>query len=361
MSKRLISIVVVFMMAASLFTGCLSSSKTPEPAKPAAQAPASSAPAPASNTAPTAKKVIKISNGVNEQHPTYLAAKKFAEIVNQKTNGKFDVQVYANAQLGDDVKATEAVKMGTLEMVIPSASPLVGIDNDLNVLDLPFLFPNEKAADAVLDGPTGTKIAKKLEDANIKLLAYYENGFRNITNSVREIKSPADLKGLKIRTMENSIHLAAFKAMGANPTPMPFSELFTAMQQKTIDGQENPVPTIFLSKFNEVQKYCTLTGHVYGPHLLLINKKLYDSLTADEKKIFDDAAAESKKFQRQTNRDMNKNYVAELRKAGMTVTELTQEQKKAFQDAVAPVYTQFEEKIGKALIDEVKAEIEKNK
>jgi len=351
MSKKLISMLVVLSTVAVLFTGCLASKKTPEAVKPTTAAP----------VAQTSKKVIKISMGVNEQHPSYLGAKKFAEIVAAKTNGRYDVQVYANAQLGDDIKATEAVKMGNLEMTAPSSSPLVGIDPDLNVLDLPFLFPNTKAADAVLDGAVGTKIALKLEDNGLKLLAYYENGFRNITNSVREIKVPADLKGLKIRTMENKIHLAAFKAMGANPTPMPFSEVFTAMQQKTIDGQENPVPTIFLSKYNEVQKYATLTGHVYGPHLLLINKKLYDSMTPEDQKIFSDAAAESKIFQRETNRAMTKDYVAKLREAGMTVTELTVEQKKVFQDACAPVYKQFEASIGKDLIAEVQAVIEANK
>lgn len=351
MSKKLISMLVVLSTVAVLFTGCLASNKTPEAVKPTTAAP----------TAQTNKKVIKISMGVNEQHPSYLGGKKFAEIVNAKTNGRYEVQVYANAQLGDDIKATEAVKMGNLEMTAPSSSPLVGIDPDLNVLDLPFLFPNTKAADAVLDGAVGTKIALKLEDNGLKLLAYYENGFRNITNSVREIKTPADLKGLKIRTMENKIHLAAFKAMGANPTPMPFSEVFTAMQQKTIDGQENPIPTIFLSKYNEVQKYATLTGHVYGPHLLLINKKLYDSMTPEDQKIFMDAANESKIFQRETNRAMNKDYVAKLREAGMTVTELTDDQKKAFQDACAPVYKEFEASIGKDLIAEVKAVIEANK
>lgn len=351
MCKKLVSMVVALIMVPALFTGCLSSTKTPEPV----------AKTSTTKTATTAKKIIKISMGVNEQHPSYLASKKFAEIVNQKTNGRYDVQVFANAQLGDDIKATEAVKMGSLEMEVPSASPLVGLDPDLNVLDLPFLFPNVKAADAVFDGEVGTKIAKKLEASDLKVLAYFENGFRDITNSSREIKTPADLKGLKIRTMENKIHLATFKAMGANPTPMPFSEVFTAMQQKTIDGQENPIPTIYLSKYNEVQKYCTLTGHVYGPHLLIINNKLFNSMTPEDQKIFTDAATESKLYQRETNRAMAKDYVAKLREAGMIVTELTETQRKAFVDACAPVYKQFEATIGKDLIAEVKAVIEQNK
>jgi tripartite ATP-independent transporter DctP family solute receptor len=137
---------------------------------------------------------------------------------------------------------------------------------EFNVFDLPFTVPNEKAADAIFDGPIGAKLATALEAKGIKLLAYYENGFRQLTNSAHPVKSPADLKGLKIRTMQNPIHLEAFRAMGANPTPMPFSEVFTALQQKTIDGQENPIPTIWLSKFYEVQKYVSMTGHSTSAH-----------------------------------------------------------------------------------------------
>jgi tripartite ATP-independent transporter DctP family solute receptor len=299
--------------------------------------------------------LLKISNGVNEKHPSYLAAVKFGEILNEKKPGAFEVQVYANAQLGDDVRATESTQMGSLEMVCTSASPLVGLVPDFMVLDLPFIFPSEKAADAVLDGEVGKELAAKLESKGLKLLAYYENGFRQLTNSAREVTSPADLKGLKIRTMENPIHLAAWKALGANPTPMPFSEVFTAMQQKTIDGQENPIPTIYLQKFYEVQGYTSLTGHVYGPHILLMNKKLFDSFSPEDQQLLLDAAYESALYQRQVNRQMNSDYVAELRKNGMTVTELTPEQIKAFQDAVQPVYDEFADKIGKDLIQKVQA------
>jgi tripartite ATP-independent transporter DctP family solute receptor len=306
-------------------------------------------------------KVLKISNGVNEQHPSYLAGKKFGEILAAKLPGKYEVQVYANAQLGDDVRATEGVRMGTLEMVTTSASPLTGLVPEFNVFDLPFIITSEKAADAIYDGPIGAKLGAALESKGIKLLAYYENGFRQLTNSVREVKAPADMKGLKIRTMQNPIHLEAFRAMGANPTPMPFSEVFTALQQGTIDGQENPIPTIWLSKFYEVQKYVSLTGHVYGPHLLLINKKLFDSFPAEDQKIIAAAAQESAIYQRTINRQMNSDFVAELKKAGVTVTELTPEQKKAFQAAVAPVYVTWEPKIGKALMDEFKATVEKAK
>lgn len=302
-------------------------------------------------------KVLKISNGVNEQHPSFLAGKKFGEILAAKLPGKYNVQVYGNAQLGDDVRATEAVRMGTLEMVTTSASPLTGLVPEFNIFDLPFIVPSEKAADAIFDGPIGAKLAAALEAKGLKLLAYYENGFRQLTNSARVVRSPADLKGLKIRTMQNPIHLEAFRAMGANPTPMPFSEVFTALQQKTIDGQENPIPTIWLSKFYEVQKFVSLTGHVYGPHIVLIGKKLWDSFPAADQKVIAEAAQESAIFQREMNRKMNRDFVDNLKNAGVTVTELTPEQHKAFVDAVAPVYATWEPRIGKALLDEFRATV----
>ncbi len=336
--KKAVMFLVVFLSVASLVLYAGGSSEKPK----AAAKPAT---------------VLKISNGINEQHPTYLACKEFEKMVESKLPGKYDVQVYANAQLGDDVRATEAVRMGTLEMVATSASPLTGLVPEFNVFDLPFIVTSEKAADAIYDGPIGAKLAALLEPKGIKLLAYYENGFRQLTNSVREVKSPADLKGLKIRTMQNPIHLAAWRALGANPTPMPFSEVFTAMQQKTIDGQENPIPTIYLSKFYEVQKYVTLTGHVYGPHILLINKKMFDSFPAEDQKIILEAAQASAKFQRETNRKMNRDFIAELKKAGMVVTELTPEQVKAFQEAVKPVYDEWIPKIGKELVAEFQAAV----
>jgi tripartite ATP-independent transporter DctP family solute receptor len=361
MSKKLIAVVLVVMMMATLFSGCLSAKQAPagndstQKSEPAQETKKDQ---PKKEEPKKNAKIIKISNGVNEKHPAYLGCKEFERIVEEKTNGRYDVQVYANAQLGDDVKATQDVKMGNLEMVVTSASPLTGMAKEFMVFDLPFIVPNTKAADAIFDGPVGKKIADALDPKGLHLLAYFENGFRNLTNSVREVKTPEDVKGLKIRTMENPIHLAAWKALGANPTPMPFSEVFTAMQQHTIDGQENPVPTIYLQKFYEVQKYATLTGHVYGPHIMLISGKLWNSLPDEDKKIFEEAAQEAAKLNRKTNREMAQSMVDDLRKEGMVVTELTPEQLKAFQEAVKPVYKEFEDKIGKDLIAEFQAAVE---
>jgi TRAP-type transport system periplasmic protein len=351
--KKSMGILLSVLMTSTMLTGCLSAGKT------ATTPNNGQTTKPAATTDNKDKKIIKISIGLNDKSHEYKALEVFEKEVEEKTNGRYDIQIYANAQLGDDVKATTDVKMGTLEMTGPSSSALTGMLKDLMVYDLPFLFPNANVAYKVMDGAIGQKILANLESQGIKGLAYYENGFRQLTNSVREVKTPDDVKGLKIRTMENPIHLAAWKALGANPTPMPFSEVFTAMQQHTIDGQENPVLTIYDSKFNEVQKYMTMSGHVYTPHLLLINKKLFDSMSADDQKIFQDAANKGKDFVRNLSKELTTTSVTKLKEAGMTVTELDAQQMKAFQDKVKPIYDQFADKIGKDLLSQVLSEVDK--
>ena len=347
MSKKWFVLAMVMVMATTLLTGCLSSDKKPA-AKPDA-----------AKTETAGKKVIRISIGLNEVHPEFLGLKKFKEEVDKKLPGKYDIQLYANAQLGDDVKTTEAARMGNLEMTGPSSSPLTGIVKELGVFDLPFLFPNTTVAYTVMDGPAGQKLLDLMETKGLKGLAYWENGFRHLTNSAHEVKTPEDVKGLKIRVMQNPIHLATWKALGANPTPMPFSELFTAMQQKTVDGQENPIPTIYLSKYNEVQKFVTLTGHVYTPHILIISKKVWDGMAKEDQKVFQEAAYVARDYVRKISKEMNDSQTAKLKEAGMTVTTLTPEQQKAFQDAVKSVYAEYTDKIGKETVESILAEVKK--
>lgn len=358
MVKKFIAVIVMVMMMSTVLAGCLSSSKAPASSAPASSAPAASAPA-SSAPAAAGKKILKVSNGINDKHPAYIAQLTFKKIVEEKTKGKYEVQLYHSSQLGDDIKATESLRAGTLDMVVTSTSPLTGMVKELAIFDLPFLFPSEKVADAILDGPIGKQISDLMPAKGLVNIAWYENGYRNLTNSAREVKTPADLKGLKIRTMENPIHLAAWKALGANPAPMPFSEVFTALQQKTIDGQENPVPTIFANKFYEVNKYTTLSGHVYTPFMFLFSKKIFDTLPKEDQDIIVAAAKETAILQRQLNRKASVDNVAEMRKLGATVTELTAEQKKAFQQATASVWDQFAEKIDKDLVAKMKAEVEK--
>ncbi|MDR1936061.1 MAG: TRAP transporter substrate-binding protein [Candidatus Accumulibacter sp.] len=304
-------------------------------------------------------RTIKVGIGLNEQSPQYTGLLKFKELVEKESGGRFKVDLFANAQLGDDTKMMTSLRAGTLEMTCPSTAPIAGLDKKWMVFDLPFLFPNEEVADKVLDGPFGQKYLESLPSQGIIGMAFWENGFRQLTNSVREIKSPADLKGLKIRTMENPVHLATFRGMGANPTPMPFSEIFSALQQKTIDGQENPSTTNFLQKYYEVQKYTTLSNHFYSPFVFMYSKRLWDRLSAEDQALILKAAKESAVYQRQVNRETMGKAVDGMEKAGMTVTRLTPEQHNAFVEATKTIAQQFEADFGADNLKTIRDEIAK--
>ena len=299
-----------------------------------------------------AKFTINAGIGLNDKSAQFQSLQYFKEVVEKNSDGKIEVVLFHSSQLGDDRNMMEALKMGTQEMTCPSTAPMTAFINAFKIYDLPFIFANEEVADYILDGPVGKKLLDMLPDQGLVGLAYWENGFRMLTNSSHPVVTPEDLKGLKIRTMENPIHLAAFRTMGANPTPMAFGELFSAMQQKVVDGQENPWGTIFLQNFFEVQKYATDTGHVYSPFVLLISKKFWDKLPDDLKAVVQDAADQSKVHNRALNRKMNAEYLEKL-KEKMEIVILTPEQKAAFQKACRPIYEQFGKDIGEDLIKEV--------
>jgi tripartite ATP-independent transporter DctP family solute receptor len=285
-----------------------------------------------------AERTIKFTNGVNEDHPVGLGVKRMQEVLNAKTGGKIKINAFWGGSAGGDLPATQALRAGTQEMVCTSSSPLVGIVKELGAFDLPFLFANEKEADAVLDGPAGAYFNKKLEDAGVVNLAYWENGFRNLTNSKRPVAKAEDFDGVKVRVMQNNIFLDTFKTLGSNAVPMAFGEVFTALETKTIDGQENPFVTIETSKLNEVQKYLSVTRHAYTPFLVLYSKKLWDQLNAQEQAVLREAAIEGQKVQRAANRSLNEKSLSSLKTKGMVVNEVTPaEQLRMFQK-VKPVY-----------------------
>lgn len=308
-------------------------------------------------TAMAAKYTINMGLGLNDKSAQFETMRLFKEQVEKNSKGQIEVQLYHSSQLGDDREMMEALQLGTQEMTCPSSAPIAAFVGGFKVFDLPFIFPSNEAADYVLDSEVGQDLLKQLEEKGIIGLSYWENGYRQLTNSAKEVKSPADLKGLKVRTMENPIHLAAWKALGANPTPMAFGELFSAMQQKVVDGQENPWGTIYLQKFFEVQSYTTDTGHAYSPFVMMISKKYWDKLPADLQKVVRDAAWETRIENRKINRKWNAEYLEKL-KEKMKVTELTPEQRAEFQKAVQPVYAQFEKEIGAELIAKVKAMVD---
>lgn len=305
------------------------------------------------------ERIIKAGIGLNEDHPQGQGLKKFKEIVESKSGGKLKVQPYFSAQLGDDQKMTEALKGGLQEITIPSTSPMVGMVKEYGIFDFPFIFNDGKEADKVLDGPLGQKLLEKLPQHGLIGLTYWENGFRNLTNSKRPVATLEDFKGLKIRTMQNSVHLDAFKALGANPTPMVFSEVFTALESKTVDGQENPLATILSNKFYEVQPYLSMTNHVYTPFVFLVSKKFWDQLSDTEKKILKDAAVEAGKYQRELNREANKKAQDTLKEKGMKVNEIPAAEKAKIQEAIKPVIDKYAEQFGKDLVKELFDEVKK--
>ncbi|MGJ9385624.1 TRAP transporter substrate-binding protein [Salipaludibacillus sp. CF4.18] len=301
---------------------------------------------------------IRAGIGLNNEHPQYKGLEKFKEIVEEETDGAIHVETYHSGQLGDDRTMMEALQLGSQEVTVPSTAPIANFVSDFSIFDFPFLFPNSEVADEVLDGEVGQKFLDKLDDQNLKGLAYWENGFRDLTNSEKEVASVDDFEGLTIRTMENDLHLDAFRAMGANPTPMAFTELFTALQQGTVDGQENPFATIYLEGFYEVQDYVSDTHHIYSPFVFLMSKSFYDTLPEDYQEVVDNAALEAGKYQRELNREANDEYLDSLVEEGMTFTEISDEAREEMRLAIEPVVEEYAAELDQDLVNEVYQAIE---
>ncbi|MDR1874942.1 MAG: TRAP transporter substrate-binding protein [Synergistaceae bacterium] len=295
---------------------------------------------------------IRVGSIVSDTHPDMVVMKStFVPYVEEKSGGRIRVELHPNGELGGDRELTESVQMGTLQIALPATSVLAGFDRRFQVLDLPFLFTTREAAFEALDGELGAKLNALLPAKGFGCLGYIENGFRHITNSKKPITHPDDLKGVKLRTMENAMHIAFFRRLGANPTPMSFGELYTALQQGTVDGQENPFTLIYESKFYEVQKYVSATGHVFSVVMLLSNKKFMDSLPEDLRKVVEDAAAAFVKEHRRVMPGSEEENMKILGESGMTLNELTAEQKKPFVEATASVYQEFEADLTKEIME----------
>ncbi len=304
------------------------------------------------------KKVIKLGSVNNEQHTLFKGYEKFKELIEERTEGNITVEIYPNGQLGDDRTMIEGLQFGTLEAVGVSTSMLANWAPPMLAYDLPFVFPNADTAYSVLDGPYGEKVGKLLEEEDLVFLAYFENGFRQLTNSTRKIESVKDIDGLKIRVMQTPVHIETWSTLGASPTPMAYTELFTAMQQGVIDGQENPFGNTAMDRFYEVQEYMTVTNHVYNPMGLVISKKIFDGFSEEEKKIVLDSAKEAGDYQRQLNQKEDQNYKKMISDGGTKITELTPEAHAEFEEAVKSVYDEFVDEIGQDYLDEFLAEIE---
>ncbi|WP_315140915.1 TRAP transporter substrate-binding protein [Achromobacter marplatensis] len=304
-------------------------------------------------------RLIRFGYGLNEESVQGRAARFLAQELEKVSGGKLKMKTFGSANLGSDEQMQGALAGGAQEMMVGSTAPLAGMVKEFGVFDLPFLFNSEKEADAVLDGQLGQDLLKKLEARGLVGLVYWENGFRNMTNSKRPINRAEDMQGIKLRVMQNQIALGVFNTLGANAVPMPFSELFTALETRTVDGQENPITTIQSSKFYEVQPYLTISRHVYTPWVVLASKKWWDTLSPDEQKLIRQAAAASRDFERKDSRADSAKAMTTLEQAGMKINTISPEEVARMRQKVQPVVDKYTQELGPELIKQLNDEIQK--
>lgn len=335
--KKSLALLMAGLMTIAMVTGC---GKKEEPNEPISSTQDN-------NTAPTDEKKVELTFANITSVSGKLAGEKFKEIAETESNGSIVVNLFPDNQLGDDRVAIETTQFGDIDIGVSSTSPLATMYSDFYIFDAPYLFLSTEEAYRGLDGEVGQKILKDMESIGLKGLCFWENGFRNFTNNKVEVRLPGDVKGMKVRTMENEVHLAAWKALGANPTPMAFTELFTALQQGTVDAEENPLGIIDANKFAEVQKYVSLTQHVYTPYIVCMNLEKYNSLSDTQKAIIDKASAESTTYQRQESQRIEQEILAGFAEKGVTVAELTAEEKAQWQQVItdAKVFELVKEKM----------------
>ncbi len=318
--KKLMVLTLCLIMAVSLSAGCSRDTGEPE-------------------TSGDEPVKLRLAHVVNEKDGFHIAAVKFKELVEEKTDNKVQIEIFPNATLGDERTLLEGMQMGTIDMGVITNGPVANFLPEIAVFELPFLFSSPEEAYAVLDGPIGQELLDKLETVQLKGLAYAERGFRNLTNSKRPVTRPEDIKGLKIRVMENPVYIDTFQALGANAVPMAWTEALTALQQKTIDGQENPVNVIYSFKLSETQKYLSMTRHTYAPAIFVMSLDKFNSLPEDIQTVFTECAQQAAEYERQVNADSEKQQLEEIRAQGMEV--VSEMDTTPFKEAVQTVYDKY--------------------
>jgi tripartite ATP-independent transporter DctP family solute receptor len=293
-----------------------------------------------------------------KEHPIGVGAQRFADLVGQKSGGRISVKLFPNGTLGGDLQTVSALQGGVVDLTALSSGILSGQVKEFVVFDLPFMFDNGREADAIVDGPLGKRLGEKLADKGLVSLGYWELGFRNLTNSRHPVARLEDFKGLKIRVVQSPIYIDLFNALGANAVPMPFPEVYSALEQKAIDGQENPLKSIELSKFYEVQSHLSITRHIYSPLSILIGRKTWDRLSADEQKIIQQSATESQDYQRKVARSEDEKSLEVLKKS-MKVVELAPAELTRIRERIKPVVDKYAKEAGEPLMRELAAEIAK--
>jgi len=292
-------------------------------------------------------------------HPVVSGAEKFAELVTAKSGGRIKVNLFPSGALGSDAATVLAVQGGTVEMTILNSGILATQAKEFAIYDFPFLFANPREADAIVDGPFGKAMHARLADKGIIGLAYWELGFRDLTNGRRAIHKVEDIAGLKLRVIPNPINVDWVKALDANPTPLAFTELFAALDQKAVDGQENPVSVILANRFAEVQKYLTLTHHQYNPQSVIVSRKVWDTMNPAERQVLQDAATEAGRYERQLSREQAASAIEQLKKAGMQVTELPPAEQARLREKMKPVIDKHAATVGEATVRELMGELAK--
>jgi tripartite ATP-independent transporter DctP family solute receptor len=305
------------------------------------------------------ERTIRFGHLNNPDHPTSLGVKKFAELVAAKSGGKITVKEYPSSQLGNELQQQSALQGGVQEMLVASTTSLAGIVKEFGLFDFPFLFSSGKQADAMVDGPLGKMLAGKLADKGVVVLAFFDLGFRNVTNGKRPITKAEDLEGLKLRVIPNPVFLETFKTFKANPIPMPFAELYGALESKAVDGQENPYAVILSSKFYEVNKYVSGTNHVYATNPVQISKRFWDKLSPAEQKLLQDAAIEAQNYQRVASREVSGKAVAELKAKGMLFNEIAPAELARMRAEVRPVHDKFAASYEPAVVTLFRSELER--
>jgi len=305
------------------------------------------------------ERTIRFGHLNNPDHPTSFGVKKFAEIVAAKSGGKIKVTEYPSSQLGNELQQQSALQGGVQEMLVASTTSLAGIVKEFGLFDFPFLFSNAQQADAMVDGPLGKMLAGKLAEKGVVVLGFFDLGFRNVTNGKRPITKAEDLEGLKLRVIPNPVFLETFKTFKANPIPMPFAELYGALESKAVDGQENPFAVILSSKFYEVNKYVSATNHVYATNPIQISKRFWDKLSPAEHKLLQDAAIEAQNYQRVVSREASGKAVAELKAKGMLYNDIAPAELARMRAEVRPVHDKFAASYDPAVMTLFKSELER--
>lgn len=297
------------------------------------------------------KTVIKIGHGANEKYHMHRALLEFKKQVEVGSDGRLEVQIFPSSQMGPDREMIEGVQTGVLEMCVPPSSFFPGWDPAFSVVELPFMYPSKEVALKTLHSGEGQRMLDRLEALDLVGLGWLENGTRHVTNNVRAIHSPGDLQGVKLRTMKVPAHVDTFKALGANPTPMNFGEVYSGLQQGVIDGQENPVAHIYSQRFFEVQKHMSLTGHVFTVYIPVINKTFFDSLPENDRTLLLDSMAKAEDYQQQLVSSEEAGQLDEIKKAGVQVTQLSPDEIKIFMAKVEPVKAKYRTEAGAEVYD----------